>query len=167
MAKPSSTHKTPIKHPITQQSRKISEKEKTIGKYIMTETLLKMGVDTIFGITGGAIIPFYDALFDYKGKIRNIIMRHEQGATHAAEGYARVTGKPGFCIATSGPGACNLVTGIADAMMDSIPIVAIAGQVPTYLIGNDAFQETDMMGVTMPITKHNFQIRHADQMAET
>ncbi|MBI4439801.1 biosynthetic-type acetolactate synthase large subunit [Candidatus Woesearchaeota archaeon] len=150
-----------------QQSRKITSKDRAIGKYVMTETLVKLGVNTLFGITGGAIIPFYDAVFDYKGRIRNILMRHEQGAVHAAEGYARVTGKPGICISTSGPGACNLVTGIADAYMDSTPIIAISGQVPTFLIGNDAFQETDMIGVTMPITKHNFQIRHVDDIAET
>jgi len=154
-------------YPIKQQSRRISAEEKKIGKYIMTETLVKLGVDTVFGITGGAIIPFYDAIFDYRGKIRNILMRHEQGAAHAAEGYARVSGKPGICISTSGPGACNLVTGIADAYMDSTPIIGISGQVSTFLLGNDAFQETDMIGVTMPITKHNFQIRTPDKIAET
>ncbi|MFC1769230.1 biosynthetic-type acetolactate synthase large subunit [Nanoarchaeota archaeon] len=153
--------------PIRQISRKLTAKDKQKGQYIMTETLVKLGVDTLFGITGGAIIPFYDAVYDYKGKIRNILMRHEQGAAHAAQGYAKVTGKPGVCIATSGPGACNLVTGIADAYMDSVPIIAMAGQVPSFLIGNDAFQETDMVGVTMPITKHNFQIRDVDEVAET
>src|SRR3989344_3851868 len=154
-------------YPIKQQSRRISAEEKKIGKYIMTETLVKLGVDTVFGITGGAIIPFYDAIFDYRGKIRNILMRHEQGAAHAAEGYARVSGKPGICISTSGPGACNLVTGIADAYMDSTPIIGISGQVSTNLIGNDAFQETDMIGVTMPITKHNFQIHDPEKIGET
>mgnify|MGYP001560041204 FL=1 len=130
----------------------------------MVETLLKEKVDVLFGINGGAIIPFYDALYDYKDKLRNILVRHEQGAAHAAEGYARASGKVGTCVATSGPGGCNLVTGIADALMDSVPIVAIAGQVPTHLIGNDAFQETDMMGITNPITKQNFQIRKADDI---
>ena len=134
------------------------------GNKLMVETLLKEKVDVLFGITGGAIIPFYDVLYDYKDQIRNILVRHEQGAAHAAEGYARASGKAGTCVATSGPGGCNLVTGIADALMDSVPIVAIAGQVPTHLIGNDAFQETDMMGITNPITKQNFQIRKADDI---
>ncbi|MFH1324448.1 MAG: biosynthetic-type acetolactate synthase large subunit, partial [Nanoarchaeota archaeon] len=111
------------------------------------------------------VIPLFDAFLDYKGKIRNVLVRHEQGAAHAAEGYARASGKPAVCIATSGPGACNLVTGIADAYMDSIPIIAFGGQVPTSLIGNDAFQETDMMGITLPITKHNYQVRTPNQMA--
>ena len=134
------------------------------GSKLMVETLLKEKVDTLFGITGGVIIPFYDSLYDYKDQIRNILVRHEQGAAHAAEGYARASGKVGTCISTSGPGACNLVTGIADAMMDSVPIVAIAGQVATSLIGNDAFQETDMIGITIPITKHNYQIRNTDDI---
>src|SRR3989338_5054863 len=134
------------------------------GSKLMVETLLKEKVDTLFGITGGGIIPFYDSLYDYKDQIRNILVRHEQGAAHAAEGYARASGKVGTCISTSGPGACNLVTGIADAMMDSVPIVAIAGQVATSLIGNDAFQETDMIGITIPITKHNYQIRNTDDI---
>jgi acetolactate synthase-1/2/3 large subunit len=137
------------------------------GSKLMVETLLKEKVDTMFGITGGAIIPFYDSLYDYQSKIRNILTRHEQGAVHAAEGYARVTGKVGTCVSTSGPGACNLVTGIADALMDSVPIVAIGGQVATSLIGNDAFQETDMMGITTPITKQNFQIRNVDEIPDT
>lgn len=102
---------------------------------------------------------------NYKGKIRNVLVRHEQGAAHAAEGYARASGKVGVCIATSGPGATNLVTGIMDAYMDSVPIVAFGGQVPTALIGNDAFQESDMMGITLPITKHNFQVRSPNQMS--
>ncbi len=134
------------------------------GNELMVKTLLKEKVDVLFGITGGAIIPFYDALYDYKDQIRNILVRHEQGAAHAAEGYARASGKVGTCLSTSGPGACNLVTGIADAFMDSVPIVAIGGQVATSLIGNDAFQETDMMGITNPITKQNFQIRKADDI---
>jgi acetolactate synthase-1/2/3 large subunit len=137
------------------------------GGQLMVKTLLKEKVDVMFGITGGAVIPFYDALYDYKDQIKTILMRHEQGAAHAAEGYARASGKVGTCVATSGPGACNLVTGIADAFMDSVPIVAIGGQVATALIGNDAFQETDMMGVTIPITKQNFQIRDADRIPYT
>jgi len=135
------------------------------GAHILIETLIKNGVDVTFGFPGGQVIPLFDAFLDYKGKIKNILVRHEQGAAHAAEGYARASGKAGVCIATSGPGACNLVTGIADAYMDSVPVIALGGQVPTHLIGNDAFQETDMMGITIPITKHNYQVRTPDQMA--
>src|SRR3989338_325733 len=135
------------------------------GAHRAIETLIKQGVDVTFGFPGGSVIPLFDAFLDYKGKIKNILVRHEQGAAHAAEGYARASGKAGVCIATSGPGACNLVTGIADAYMDSVPVIALGGQVPTHLIGNDAFQETDMMGITIPITKHNYQVRTPDQMA--
>ncbi len=137
------------------------------GAHAIIETLLREGVDITFGFPGGGVIPLFDAYLDYKGKIKNILVRHEQAAAHAAEGYARASGKPGVCIATSGPGACNLVTGIADAYMDSTPIVAFGGQVKTFLIGNDAFQETDMIGVTLPITKHNYQVREPNQMAPT
>ncbi len=136
------------------------------GSYLAVESLLKQDVDTIFGITGGAIIPFYDALYDYKDRIREILVRHEQGAAHAAEGYARASGKTGVCSATSGPGSTNLVTGIADAFMDSVPMVAIGGQVATKFIGNDAFQESDLIGITTPITKHNFQIRQTEKIPE-
>ena len=135
------------------------------GAHAIVETLIKQGVDVTFGFPGGSVIPLFDAYLDYKGKIKNILVRHEQCAAHAAEGYARASGKPGVCIATSGPGATNLVTGIMDAYMDSVPIVAFGGQVPTTLIGNDAFQECDMMGITIPITKHNFQARCADDVA--
>jgi acetolactate synthase I/II/III large subunit len=135
------------------------------GAHVIVETLLKQGCDVTFGYPGGAVIPLFDAYLDYKGKIKNILVRHEQGAAHAAEGYAKASGKVGVCIATSGPGATNLVTGIMDAYMDNIPIVAIGGQVPTKLIGNDAFQESDMMGITLPITKHNFQPRTANEVA--
>jgi len=135
------------------------------GAHVLVETLIKQGVDVTFGFPGGSVIPLFDAYLDYKGKLKNILVRHEQAAAHAAEGYARASGKPGVCIATSGPGACNLVTGIADAYMDSTPIIAFGGQVKTFLIGNDAFQETDMVGVTLPITKHNYQVRSANQMA--
>jgi acetolactate synthase I/II/III large subunit len=134
------------------------------GAQAIVETLIKQGVDVTFGFPGGAVIPLFDSYLDYKGKIKNILVRHEQGAAHAAEGYARASGKPGVCIATSGPGATNLVTGIMDAYMDSVPIIAFGGQVPTSLIGNDAFQESDMMGITLPITKHNFQVRTPNQM---
>ncbi|MBW2988680.1 biosynthetic-type acetolactate synthase large subunit [Candidatus Woesearchaeota archaeon] len=135
------------------------------GAKAIVETLIKQGVDVTFGFPGGSVIPLFDAYLDYKGKIRNVLVRHEQGAAHAAEGYARASGKAGVCIATSGPGATNLVTGIMDAYMDSVPIIAFGGQVPTSLIGNDAFQESDMMGITLPITKHNFQVRSPNQMA--
>ena len=110
------------------------------GAQMLVETLIKQGVDVTFGFPGGKVIPLFDAYLDYKGKIKNILVRHEQGAAHAAEGYARASGKPGVCIATSGPGACNLVTGIADAYMDSTPIVAMGGQVQTYLIGNTSYR---------------------------
>ena len=128
------------------------------------ESLVLQEVDTIFGYPGGAIMPIYDALYDYSAKIRHILVRHEQGASHAAEGYARVMGKPGVVFATSGPGATNLVTGIADAMMDSVPMVCITGQVASTLLGSDAFQEVDIIGITTPITKWNYQITHASEI---
>lgn len=128
------------------------------GSKALIEALKREGVKTIFGIPGGAIMPVYDVLYDEK-EIRHILMRHEQCAAHAADGYARVTGGPGVCMATSGPGATNLVTGIATAYMDSSPVIAITGQVPTSLIGRDAFQETDIIGITTPITKYNYQVR--------
>ncbi len=127
------------------------------GSEILVEALKRENVKVIFGIPGGAMLPFYDALYD--SDITHILMRHEQGAAHAADGYARASGKVGVCVATSGPGASNLTTGIANAYMDSVPIVALTGQVPTIMIGRDAFQETDIIGITMPITKYNFQIR--------
>ena len=127
------------------------------GGEAIIESLKKMGVETIFGYPGGQTIPFYDMLYD--ADINHILVRHEQAAAHAADGFARASGEVGVCLATSGPGATNLVTGIATAYMDSSPIVAITGQVPTHLIGNDAFQEADIIGITLPITKHNFQPR--------
>lgn len=132
----------------------------------MMESLVQEGADVIFGYPGGAIMPVYDALFDYRSKIRHILMRHEQGAAHAAEGYARATGRIGVCLATSGPGATNLVTGIADAMMDSVPIVCITGQVTMSVIGTDAFQEADVIGITTPITKWNHQITNASEIPQ-
>ncbi|HXY73511.1 MAG TPA: thiamine pyrophosphate-binding protein, partial [Actinomycetota bacterium] len=117
------------------------------------------GVDVMFGIPGGAILPAYDPLVD--SSVRHVLMRHEQGAGHAAEGYAHATGRPGVCMATSGPGGCNLVTALADAYMDSIPVVAITGQVPTAVVGNDAFQEAYITGITMPVTKHNSMVTDA------
>src|SRR3954469_14488765 len=131
--------------------------EQMTGAQALVRALEHAGVDTIFGIPGGAILPAYDPLFDSE-KIRHILVRHEQGAGHAAQGYAMVTGKVGVCMATSGPGATNLVTAIADAHMDSVPIVAITGQVPSGSIGSDAFQEADIRGITMPITKHNYLV---------
>ncbi|MFW5929648.1 MAG: biosynthetic-type acetolactate synthase large subunit [Halobacteriota archaeon] len=136
------------------------------GAEALVEGLKQEGVDTMFGITGGAIMPVYDVLYDDED-IDHVMMGHEQGAAHAAEGYNTVTGRPGVCMATSGPGATNLVTGIADADMDSRAVVAVAGQVPTDMIGNDAFQETDTRGVTMPITKHNYLVKSEDDVPDT
>lgn len=130
------------------------------------QTLADLRVDTIFGYPGGAIMPIYDALYDYRDKIRHILVRHEQGASHAAEGWARIKNIPGVCFATSGPGATNLVTGIADAMMDSVPLLCITGQVASTLLGSDAFQEADVIGVTTPITKWNYQVTKASEIAE-
>ncbi|NLF24551.1 MAG: biosynthetic-type acetolactate synthase large subunit [Deltaproteobacteria bacterium] len=135
------------------------------GAEAVIRALIDAGADTIFGYPGGAIMPVYDALYGYREKIRHILVRHEQGAAHAAEGYARMTGRPGVCMATSGPGATNLVTGIADAMLDSVPIVAVTGQVAGKLLGTDAFQETDVISVTIPLTKWNFQITEAREIA--
>jgi acetolactate synthase-1/2/3 large subunit len=137
--------------------------EQLTGAQSLVRALEQAGVDTIFGIPGGAILPAYDPLFDSK-QIRHILVRHEQGAGHAAQGYAMVTGKVGVCMATSGPGATNLVTAIADAHMDSVPIVAITGQVPSGAIGSDAFQEADIRGITMPITKHSFLVTDPDEI---
>jgi len=127
------------------------------GARILLECLKEQGVDTIFGYPGGMILPLYDAFYG-DPDIRQILVTHEQDAAHAADGYARASGKVGVCMATSGPGATNLVTGIATAFMDSIPIVAITGQVDTSMLGRDAFQETDILDVTMPVTKHNYKI---------
>ncbi len=135
------------------------------GAQALFEALEGEGVDLVFGIPGGAILPAYDPLID--SSIRHVLTRHEQGAGHAAEGYAWATGKVGVCIATSGPGGCNLVTPLADAKMDSVPIVAITGQVNTAAVGNDAFQEADITGITMPVTKHNFLVKDAAEVAET
>ncbi|EAX48008.1 acetolactate synthase, large subunit, biosynthetic type [Thermosinus carboxydivorans Nor1] len=138
---------------------------KLSGSRIIVESLLRQGVDTVFGYPGGAIMPLYDALYD--APIRHILTVHEQAAAHAADGYARSSGRVGVCIATSGPGATNLVTGLATAYMDSSPVVAITGQVATKLIGRDAFQEIDVIGITMPITKHNFLVKNVSQLAAT
>ncbi|MBX6371678.1 MAG: acetolactate synthase large subunit [Acidothermus sp.] len=140
--------------------------EQMTGAQALVRALEMAGVEIAFGIPGGAILPAYDPLFD-STKLRHVLVRHEQGAGHAAEGYALATGKVGVCIATSGPGATNLVTPISNAYMDSTPIVAITGQVPSTLIGSDAFQEADIRGITMPITKHNFLVTRADEIART
>ena len=136
------------------------------GSQILCEALVREGVDLLYGYPGGAIMPFYDALTEYS-TLRHVLVRHEQAAAHAADGYARATGKVGVCVATSGPGATNLVTGLATAYMDSTPIVAITGQVARPFIGRDAFQETDVIGVTQPITKHNFLVRNIEDLAGT
>src|SRR5438046_4992674 len=138
-------------------------KQTLTGAQILWDCLVRQGVTVVFGYPGGAILPAYDAMLDYP--IRHILVRHEQGATHMADGYARATGKVGVAIATSGPGATNMVTGIATAMMDSSPIVCITGQVGSGLIGSDAFQETDITGITLPITKHNYLVTHAGEVA--
>ena len=135
------------------------------GAKILVESLKKEGVGAVFGYPGGQALPLFDAL--YGSDLRFYLVRHEQAAAHAADGYARATGKPGVCIATSGPGATNLVTGIATAYMDSIPIVAITGQVKTFMIGNDAFQEADIIGITRPITKHNYLVKDVNDLART
>ena len=135
------------------------------GGEILLEQLLIQGVDTIFGYPGGAIMPVYDRLYDYLDRLRHILVRHEQGAIHAAQGYARVTGKPGFVMVTSGPGATNVITGVADAMIDSTPVVVVAGQVNADLLGTDAFQETDLIGMTTPVTKWSYQIRRPQDVA--
>jgi acetolactate synthase-1/2/3 large subunit len=138
--------------------------KKITGSEALLLSLIEEGVDTIFGYPGGAIMPLYDLLYDYKDKINHILVRHEQGAAHAAQGYARVTGKPGVCFVTSGPGATNLVTGLADAMIDSTPIICISGQVTSTLLGSDAFQESDVIGISMPVTKWNFQVSKAEEI---
>lgn len=140
-------------------------KEIITGAEALMRALVDHGVDTIFGYPGGNIMPTYDRLYDYRGKINHILVRHEQAAAHAAEGYARVSGRTGVCLVTSGPGATNTVTGVADAMIDSTPLVVIAGQVGAKFLGSDAFQEVDLIGITQPITKWNYQIRSAKDVA--
>lgn len=135
------------------------------GSEIIMECLLREGVNVVFGYPGGAILPTYDAMTKYQDRIHHVLVRHEQGASHMADGFARATGRVGVCIATSGPGATNLVTGLATAMMDSTPVVAITGQVPRAAIGTDAFQETDVTGVTIPVTKHNYLVSEVEELA--
>src|SRR3954463_9862045 len=138
---------------------------KLTGAHILWSVLVEQGVDTVFGYPGGAILPAYDALLDHP--IHHVLVRHEQGAAHMADGYARASGRVGVAVATSGPGATNLTTGIATAMMDSIPVVFITGQVPSKVLGTDAFQETDVTGITLPITKHNALVTEAKDIAHT
>ena len=152
------------------QKGKVSKRKKEAdqallsGAEILIRSLEDEGVETIFGYPGGQALPIYDALYD--SKINHILCRHEQGAAHAADGYARATGKPGVCLATSGPGATNLVTGIATAFMDSVPMVAITGQVPLSLLGRDSFQEADITGITLPIRKHSYLVRDTSELAQ-
>ena len=134
------------------------------GADILIDTLIEQGVDTVFGYPGGAVLPIYDALFEHS-KIKHVLVRHEAGAVHAAEGYARSTGKPGVVLVTSGPGATNAVTGIADAFLDSIPLIVITGQVATNLIGTDAFQEADTVGITRHCSKHNYLVKDPGKLA--
>ncbi len=137
------------------------------GAQILIKTLIEQGTTDVFGYPGGQVINIYDALYEYSGEINHVLTAHEQGAAHAADGYSRATGRVGVCLATSGPGATNLVTGIATAMLDSIPMVAITGNVPNSLIGKDSFQEIDITGVTLPITKHNFFVKRVEDLADT
>ncbi|MCD8261126.1 MAG: biosynthetic-type acetolactate synthase large subunit [Bacteroides sp.] len=141
------------------------EKEKITGSEALIRSLIREGAKTLFGYPGGAIMPVYDCLYDHKEELNHVLVRHEQGATHAAQGYARVSGEVGVCIVTSGPGATNAITGIGDAMLDSTPMVVIAGQVGSFLLGTDAFQEIDLVSVTQPITKWSYQIRRPEDIA--
>ncbi|HET6871632.1 MAG TPA: thiamine pyrophosphate-binding protein, partial [Sporolactobacillaceae bacterium] len=147
---------------VNTKANSVPKQEALTGSDLLIQALKKEGVELIFGYPGGAVLPIYDAL--YKNPIRHILTRHEQGAIHAAEGYARVSGKPGVVFGTSGPGATNLITGIADAMMDSLPLVVFTGQVGQNVIGTDAFQEADVIGITMPITKHNYQVQKIEDL---
>ena len=150
----------------TQAEDKQGKKLRISGAEAIVLSLIEEGVDTLFGYVGGAIMPVYDVLYDYQDKLRHVMVRHEQGAIHAAQGLARVTKKPTVCLTTSGPGATNLVTGLADAMLDSTPVICITGQVGSKLLGSDAFQETDVVGVTMPVTKWNYQVTRAEEIPE-
>jgi acetolactate synthase-1/2/3 large subunit len=149
-------------HPTVQ----VNGSQHITGAQALLDSLVAEGVDTVFGYPGGAIMPVYDKLIDYEGKINHYLTRHEQGAAHAAQAYAMVTGKPGICFATSGPGATNLITGIANAFLDSVPVVFITAQVSSFLIGTDAFQETDILGVSMPVTKWNCQVKKASEIPD-
>src|SRR6187455_2990149 len=147
---------------LTKEKKTKAATESISGSEAVLRAFVAEGVETIFGYPGGAIMPIYDALYDYHEKLTHILVRHEQGAIHAAQGYARISGKTGVCFATSGPGATNLITGIADANIDSTPVVCITGQVASHLLGTDAFQETDIIGISMPVTKWNYQVTDAN-----
>ena len=146
-------------------SDKSHDPNQMTGAAMIVRALIDHGVKHIFGYPGGAVLPIYDEIFQ-QSEVEHILVRHEQGAGHAAEGYARSTGKPGVVLVTSGPGATNMVTPLTDALMDSIPLVCITGQVPTHLIGNDAFQECDTVGITRPCTKHNWLVRDVNDLAK-
>lgn len=148
------------------EEKKSVKTERMSGSEALMKCLIAEGVKTIFGYPGGAIMPIYDLLYKYDQQLNHILVRHEQGAVHAAQGFARVSGKTGVCMATSGPGATNLITGIADAQIDSTPIVCITGQVASHLLGTDAFQETDVVGISMPVTKWNYQVTRAEEIPE-
>ncbi|MEH0156579.1 biosynthetic-type acetolactate synthase large subunit [Limibacter armeniacum] len=148
------------------QGNEVPTKKKVTGAEAVVLSLLEEGVDILFGYPGGAIMPVYDELYKYQDQLKHVLVRHEQGAVHAAQGFARVTNDVGVCIATSGPGATNLITGIADAMIDSTPLVCITGQVAKHLLGTDAFQETDVVGISMPVTKWNYQVTKASEIPE-
>src|SRR5829696_6107171 len=141
-----------------------AEVQQISGSVAVLKALVEEGADTIFGYPGGAIMPIYDALYDYQDRLKHILVRHEQGGIHAAQGYARSSGKTGVVFATSGPGATNLVTGLADAMIDSTPLVCITGQVYAHLLGTDAFQEVDVINITTPVTKWNYQVTDAKEI---
>src|SRR5688572_3553190 len=143
--------------------KKANEQNQMSGAAMVVRALKDHGIEHIFGYPGGAVLPIYDEIFQ-QSDVQHILVRHEQGAGHAAEGYARSTGKPGVVLVTSGPGATNMVTPLTDALMDSIPLVCITGQVPTHLIGNDAFQECDTVGITRPCTKHNWLVRKIEDL---
>ena len=140
-------------------------KERITGAEALMRSLEHQGVKTLFGYPGGSIMPTFDALYGHRDRLNHILVRHEQGAAHAAQGFARVSGEVGVCLVTSGPGATNTITGVADAMIDSTPIVVIAGQTPVSLLGTDAFQEVDLVGITQPISKWSYQIRRAEDVA--
>src|SRR6186997_3038592 len=142
------------------------EEPATTGADLLVKALIDEEVEVVFGYPGGAVLPIYDSLFK-QNRLRHILVRHEQAAVHAAEGYARSTGKVGVVLVTSGPGATNAVTGLTDALMDSVPIVCLTGQVPTHLIGNDAFQEADTTGITRPCTKHNYLVKSVEALSRT
>ena len=159
------TGQTPFTHGLKEMGAQNMEARELAGSHILCEALVREGVELLYGYPGGAIMPFYDALTSYP-TLHHVLVRHEQAAAHAADGYARATGKVGVCVATSGPGATNLVTGLTTAYMDSTPILAITGQVGRPFIGRDAFQETDVIGVTQPITKHSFLVQNVEDLAE-